>query len=152
MLDDTPAIEVWTDGACLGNPGPGGWGALIRLAGEADVELSGGDPATTNNRMELTAAIRALEATPEAARVRLHTDSQYVKDGLTQWLPNWRRRGWRTADGKPVKNQDLWERLDAVARARVVDWRWVRGHAGDPGNERADALARAGCETARRRP
>ncbi|MBI1339739.1 ribonuclease HI [bacterium] len=141
----TQPIEIWTDGACSGNPGPGGWGAIVRRDGE-DRELFGGEPATTNNRMELLAAIMALESVPEGARVILHTDSVYVKDGLTKWILGWKRNGWRTADRKPVKNQDLWVRLDRAAASRRVDWRWVKGHAGDPGNERADALARKGCE------
>jgi ribonuclease HI len=143
-------IEIWTDGACSGNPGPGGWGALIRI-GDASRELHGGEAATTNNRMELTAAISALESLPEGSRIILHTDSQYVKDGLTKWIHGWKRNGWRTADRKPVKNQDLWIRLDTAAHTRHVDWRWVRGHNGDEGNERADALARLGCETFGRR-
>ena len=141
-------IEIWTDGACSGNPGPGGWGVLIRVDG-AEKELHGGEPATTNNRMELMAAIVALESQPKGSKVILHTDSQYVKDGLNKWMAGWKRNGWKTADRKPVKNQDLWARLDAAASSHKVDWRWVRGHAGDEGNERADALARKGCEEAR---
>ncbi len=144
----TDHIEVWTDGACSGNPGPGGWGALLRIDGEAQ-EMYGGEHPTTNNRMELTAAIMALESLPEGSRVILHTDSQYVKDGLTKWMAGWKRNGWKTADRKPVKNQDLWVRLDAAAASHKVDWRWVRGHNGDAGNERADALARKGCDEAR---
>jgi ribonuclease HI len=143
-------IEIWTDGACSGNPGPGGWGVLMRING-AEKELHGGEPATTNNRMELMAAIVALESQKPGAKVTLHTDSQYVKDGLTKWILGWKRNGWKTADRKPVKNQDLWMRLDAAAAAHKVDWRWVRGHDGDEGNERADALARKGCEEARPR-
>jgi ribonuclease HI len=143
-------IEIWTDGACSGNPGPGGWGALMRSNG-VETELHGGEPATTNNRMELMAAIVALESQKPGAKITLHTDSQYVKDGLTKWILAWKRNGWKTADRKPVKNQDLWMRLDAAASAHKVDWRWVRGHDGDEGNERADALARKGCEEARPR-
>lgn len=141
-------VEIWTDGACSGNPGPGGWGVLMRASGK-ETELYGGDPATTNNKMELMAAIVALESQPPGASVILHTDSQYVKDGLTRWIVGWKRNGWKTADRKPVKNQDLWMRLDRAAAAHKVDWRWVRGHAGDEGNERADALARKGCDEAR---
>ncbi|MEX0643898.1 MAG: ribonuclease HI [Parvularculaceae bacterium] len=136
-------IEVFTDGACAGNPGPGGWGVLIFENG-ARRELLGGEPATTNNRMELTAAIEALRATDGAKVVTLHTDSQYVKNGVTQWIERWKKNGWRTADRKPVKNQDLWQTLDAARQGRRVHWRWVRGHDGDPGNERADELARLG--------
>ncbi|MFQ5563972.1 MAG: ribonuclease HI [Parvularculaceae bacterium] len=143
-------IEIYTDGACSGNPGPGGWGALIVIDG-SETELKGGESATTNNRMELTAAIRALAAAPKGAPVRLHTDSQYVKNGVTQWMKRWKKNGWRTADRKPVKNQDLWETLDALAAARRVDWRWVKGHAGHPENERADALAREGMADVARR-
>lgn len=134
-------IEIYTDGACAGNPGPGGWGVVI-LDGPQPRELSGGDTATTNNRMEMTAAIEALRAT--SGSVRIHTDSQYLKNGVMQWMPRWKRNGWRTADNKPVKNKDLWEALDALAAGRRIDWRWVKGHDGDPGNERADALARQG--------
>ena len=137
-----PPVIVYTDGACRGNPGPGGWGVYIEENGESR-ELNGGDPATTNNRMELLAAITALESLPEGTPVELHTDSTYVKNGITDWMNKWQRNGWRTSAGKPVKNQDLWVRLaDAAARHRV-DWRWVKGHAGVPGNERADALANA---------
>jgi ribonuclease HI len=142
-------IEIWTDGACSGNPGPGGWGALIRIDG-SEKELHGGEPATTNNRMELMAAIMALESQPKGSKVILHTDSQYVKDGLTKWMAGWKRNGWKTADRKPVKNQDLWVRLEAAAASHKVDWRWVRGHAGNIENERADALARLGCDENRR--
>jgi ribonuclease HI len=142
-------IEIWTDGACAGNPGPGGWGALIRING-SEKELHGGEPATTNNRMELMAAIMALESQPKGSKVILHTDSQYVKDGLTKWMAGWKRNGWKTADRKPVKNQDLWVRLEAAAASHKVDWRWVRGHAGNIENERADALARLGCDENRR--
>lgn len=135
-------VDVHTDGACLGNPGPGGWAALLRWSG-IERELSGGEPLTTNNRMELMAAIMALEALKEPCEVILTTDSQYVRQGITEWLPGWLRRGWKTASGDPVKNRDLWERLHAAAARHVVDWRWVKGHAGDPDNERVDALARA---------
>jgi len=135
-------VDVHTDGACLGNPGPGGWAALLRWRG-IERELSGGEPLTTNNRMELMAAIMALEALKEPCEVILTTDSQYVRQGITEWLPGWLRRGGKTASGDPVKNRDLWERLHAAAARHVVDWRWVKGHAGDPDNERVDALARA---------
>jgi ribonuclease HI len=135
-------IEIWTDGACSGNPGPGGWGAVLK-SGAHEKDISGGEAATTNNRMELMAAIEALNALKKPAHVRLHTDSQYVKNGVTQWIHNWKRRGWRTADNKPVANADLWQELETAAARHTVDWLWVRGHAGDPMNERADALARA---------
>jgi ribonuclease HI len=136
-------IEIWTDGACSGNPGPGGWGALL-VCGEHRRELSGGEAATTNNRMEMRAAIEALDALKQSSRVRLHTDSQYLKDGLTKWIHGWKRNGWKTAAKKPVKNQDLWQALDAACSRHEIEWVWVKGHAGDPGNERADALARLG--------
>lgn len=135
------SIEAHTDGACLGNPGPGGWGVLLRY-GAHERELSGGEPATTNNRMELMAAISALEALTEACEVALHTDSRYVQQGISEWLPNWLRRGWKTAGGDPVKNQDLWQRLHAATQPHRIEWRWVKGHAGDPDNERVDGLAR----------
>ena len=135
-------IDIYTDGACSGNPGPGGWGAILR-AGSHEKELWGGEPDTTNNRMELMAAIAALEALKEACDATLHTDSQYVRQGITEWMPNWIRRGWKTAGGDPVKNRDLWERLHAANAKHKVDWRWVKGHAGDPDNERVDQLARA---------
>lgn len=147
----TDRIDIWTDGACSGNPGPGGWGVVIRANGQMS-EMYGGEPSTTNNRMELMAAIKALESTPDGAVVTLHTDSQYVKDGLGKWIHGWKRNGWRTADKKPVKNQELWQRLDAANQKHTVEWRWVRGHAGDAGNERADTLARRGCEEAKRKP
>ncbi|KFN40974.1 RNaseH ribonuclease [Arenimonas oryziterrae DSM 21050 = YC6267] len=134
-------VLIHTDGACLGNPGPGGWGALLRH-GDTERELSGGEPDTTNNRMELLAAIMALEALKNACEVTLYTDSQYVQKGIGEWLPNWIRRGWKTAGGDPVKNQDLWLRLQAAAAPHKVQWRWVKGHAGDPDNERVDTLAR----------
>ena len=139
---DAKQVQVHTDGACLGNPGPGGWGALLRFRGR-ERELSGGEPHTTNNRMELMAAIMALEALREPCEVVLHTDSQYVRQGITLWMPNWLRRNWRTAGGDAVKNQDLWERLHGAAARHRVDWRWVKGHSGDPDNERVDQLARA---------
>jgi ribonuclease HI len=136
-------VEVYADGACKGNPGPGGWGVLL-IEGGRERELHGGEPATTNNRMELTAVIRALEALPHGSRVRLYTDSQYVQKGMKEWIHDWKRRGWRTADKKPVKNVDLWRRLDTLAAEHDVEWHWVRGHAGHAENERADALANRG--------
>ena len=138
-MSDQP-VEISTDGACRGNPGPGGWGVLLRARG-AEKELHGADRATTNNRMELTAVIRALEALKRPSEVRLYTDSQYVQKGISQWIGDWKRRGWRTAAKKPVKNEDLWRRLDELAARHRVEWRWVKGHAGHDGNERADALA-----------
>lgn len=141
-------VEAHTDGACLGNPGPGGWAALLRM-GAHERELTGGDAATTNNRMELMAAIAALEALTRSCEVVLFTDSQYVQKGISEWLPGWVRRGWKTAAGAPVKNQDLWQRLHAAQAAHRVDWRWVRGHAGNVDNERVDALARAAAEAIR---
>jgi ribonuclease HI len=138
-------VTIYTDGACRGNPGPGGWGAVL-IAGERRRTLYGGDPQTTNNRMELLAAIRALEALTRRCRVSLITDSEYLKNGITSWLRAWRARGWKTASGTPVKNRDLWEQLDAAARKHDVTWRWVRGHTGDPGNEEADRLARRGID------
>jgi ribonuclease HI len=140
-------VEIWTDGACKGNPGPGGWGAWLR-SGTHEKELFGGVRDTTNNRMELTAVIEALGALKRRSHVILHTDSQYVKNGITEWLRNWIRRGWRTADNKPVKNDDLWRKLADAAAKHQVEWRWVRGHAGDAGNERADQLANRGVEVA----
>jgi ribonuclease HI len=136
-------VVVFTDGACSGNPGPGGWGAILTFKG-VEKELKGGEAHTTNNRMELMAAISALEAMKRPCLVELHTDSQYVKNGITNWIHNWKRNGWRTADKKPVKNEDLWRRLDEALAIHNVDWRWVKGHAGHDMNERADALARAG--------
>jgi len=144
-------VDIFTDGACSGNPGPGGWGAVLR-AGPHERELKGGDPATTNNRMELMAAIAALEALKRPSAVRLHTDSNYLKDGITRWMPQWKRRGWKTADRKPVKNVDLWQRLEAATAPHRVDWFWVRGHAGHPENERADKLAREGMKLFRKGP
>jgi ribonuclease HI len=136
----TQTVEIWTDGACRGNPGPGGWGVLLTAPGR-EKELAGAELATTNNRMELTAVIRALEALKRPAKVRLFTDSEYVRRGITEWIEAWKARGWRTADKKPVKNQDLWEELDGLARKHDIEWRWVRGHSGDAGNERVDRLA-----------
>jgi ribonuclease HI len=138
-------VEIHADGACRGNPGPGGWGVLLR-AGARERELWGGAAHTTNNRMELTAAIRALEALRRRCRVRLFTDSQYLRNGITEWLPAWKGRGWRTADRKPVKNQDLWEQLDRLAAGHDIEWHWVRGHSGHVDNERADALANRGID------
>jgi len=136
-------VEIFTDGACSGNPGPGGWGAVLRFNG-VEKELSGGEPETTNNRMELRAAIEALNALKEPCEVDLHTDSNYLRDGISGWIEGWKRNGWRTADKKPVKNVELWQALDGARRRHKVHWHWVRGHAGHPENERADALARAG--------
>ena len=136
-------VRIYTDGACKGNPGPGGWGALLR-SGTRERELYGGEPATTNNRMELTAVIRALAALKQRSRVEVYTDSEYVMKGITEWLAAWKRRGWKTADRKPVKNADLWRELDELAGRHEVSWHWVRGHAGHPENERADALANRG--------
>ena len=135
-----PPVEIFTDGACLGNPGPGGWGAVIRSGGR-EKELSGGEPLTTNNRMELMAAIRALEALKRPCDVILHTDSIYVRDGISKWIHGWQRNGWRTADRKPVKNEELWRALLEVAAPHRIDWRWVKGHSGHPENDRADRLA-----------
>jgi ribonuclease HI len=139
------SVEAFTDGACRGNPGPGGWGVVLR-AGARVKELSGGEPATTNNRMELRAAIEALAALKEACKVALYTDSVYVRSGITEWLPAWRARGWRTAAKKPVKNQDLWQALAAEAERHDVSWHWVKGHSGHPENERADELANSGLD------
>jgi len=137
------AVEIYADGACKGNPGPGGWGVVLRSRGH-EKELCGGEAQTTNNRMELTAVIEGLAALKRHAKVRVYTDSQYVQKGISEWIHNWKRRGWRTADRKPVKNEDLWRRLDEAARAHHVEWHWVKGHAGHPENERADALANKG--------
>jgi len=139
----TPQVVIHTDGACRGNPGPGGWGAILQSNGKTK-EISGGDLATTNNRMELMAAIQALEALTKPCKVELHTDSQYVKNGVTTWIHGWKARGWKTADKSPVKNEDLWKRLDLARSRHDVDWRWVKGHAGHVLNERADELARQG--------
>ena len=141
------SVQVHTDGACLGNPGPGGWGALLRY-GQHERELGGGERATTNNRMELMAAIMALEALKRPCKVELHTDSQYLRTGICEWIPAWKARGWKTAAKTPVKNDDLWKRLDQARLRHTVDWRWVKGHAGHELNERADALARKGLKEA----
>lgn len=135
------SIEIHTDGSCLGNPGPGGWAALLRYKGK-EKELAGGEADTTNNRMELMAAIMALEALTESCQIVLHTDSQYVRQGITEWMSGWLRRQWKTAGGDPVKNRELWERLHAATQRHTIDWRWVKGHNGDPDNERVDELAR----------
>lgn len=140
-MSDT--VEIWTDGACSGNPGPGGWGAILSYNGKAR-ELSGGEQMTTNNRMELMAAISALETLTRPCTVALHTDSQYLRQGITGWIHGWKKNGWKTADRKPVKNEELWKRLDAALGRHKIEWKWVRGHAGDEMNERADVLARAG--------
>jgi len=143
-------VEIYTDGACSGNPGPGGWGAVLTYRGR-EKEICGGEPATTNNRMELMAAIQALETLTRPTTVHLYTDSVYVRSGITSWLASWKRNGWLTSAKQPVKNADLWQRLEAAAAPHEVQWRWVKGHNGDPGNERADALADRGLtETARR--
>ena len=142
MTRSGEAVEIFTDGACSGNPGPGGWGVLLRMRG-VEKELSGGARRTTNNRMELMAAIRGLEALKRPVRVRLTTDSIYLKDGITKWIGAWKQRGWKTAAKKPVKNQDLWRRLEAALAPHEVSWHWVKAHAGHPDNERADALAGA---------
>ena len=138
-------VVVYTDGACRGNPGPGGWGAVLRWNGH-ERRLHGGEAPTTNNRMELMAAIQALETLREPCAVKLHTDSNYVRQGITEWLPQWHRRNWKTADKKPVKNQDLWQRLDAAAARHRIEWFWVKGHSGDEGNELADQLANKGVD------
>ena len=152
MHDDTPAkperVVIYTDGACKGNPGPGGWGAWLRW-GAHEKELFGGDPSTTNNRMELTAVIESLALLKRRTSVAIYTDSSYVKDGITSWIHGWKKRGWRTADNKPVKNIELWQKLDALVASHEVQWHWVRGHNGDPGNERADALANRGVASLR---
>jgi len=140
-------VEIFTDGACSGNPGPGGWGVLLRWRGH-EKELLGGEPDTTNNRMELMAAIRGIEALKPNIRATLYTDSKYVCDGITQWIDGWKQRGWKTAAKDPVKNEDLWRRLDEVRSGHDVEWQWVKGHAGHPDNERADALARRGIPAA----
>jgi ribonuclease HI len=141
-------VHVYTDGACKGNPGPGGWGALLQ-AGVQEKEIFGGEAQTTNNRMELVAVIRALQALKRPSRLVIHTDSQYVQKGISEWIHGWKARGWLTADRKPVKNADLWRELDALAAGHQISWRWVRGHQGHPGNERADALANRGVTAAR---
>ena len=141
MSADEEVVEAYVDGACSGNPGPGGWGAILRFKG-VERELSGGETATTNNRMELMAAISAIEALTRPVKLRIHTDSLYVRDGITRWIHAWKAKGWRTADKKPVKNLDLWQRLDAALADHQVEWEWVKGHSGHPENERADKLAR----------
>jgi ribonuclease HI len=143
----TPKVVIYTDGACRGNPGPGGWGAIL-ISGQHEREFCGGDLATTNNRMELMAAIQALEALKKPCKVELHTDSQYVMKGITEWVRGWKARGWKTAAKDPVKNEDLWRRLDEARQRHDVDWRWVKGHAGHELNERADELARRGMKEA----
>jgi ribonuclease HI len=148
-MTERPFVEIFTDGACKGNPGPGGWGAILRT-GSREREMSGADAATTNNRMELMAAIMALRALTKPCRVELSTDSKYVMDGITKWVFGWQRNGWRTADKKPVKNAELWQALLEAARPHDVAWKWVKGHAGHPENERADALANAAITAARR--
>ncbi len=150
-MTELPLVEAFTDGACKGNPGPGGWGAVLRM-GEREKELSGGERDTTNNRMELTAAIEALNALKKPCRVRLSTDSRYVMDGLTKWIHGWRKNGWRTADKKPVKNAELWQALVEAAAPHRVEWQWVKGHAGHPENERADKLASDAARAAAGRP
>ena len=149
-MTELPAVDIFTDGACRGNPGPGGWAALIR-SGEREKTVAGGEPLTTNNRMELLAAIRGLEALKRPCRVRLHTDSTYVRDGITKWIHGWRRNGWRTADRKPVRNAELWQELCAAAEPHRIDWLWVKGHSGHPENDRVDALACAEAEAQRAR-
>lgn len=143
MPETRRKVVIYTDGACKGNPGPGGWGVLLRY-GRHEKHLWGGEAATTNNRMELLAAIKALDSLNQPCLVELHTDSQYLRQGITQWLPNWKKKNWRTASGSPVKNKDLWQALDASVQKHQIDWRWVKGHAGDAGNEAADALANRG--------
>lgn len=149
-LPERRTIVIHTDGACSGNPGPGGWGAILE-DGDVIKELCGGEPATTNNRMELIAAIEALRALPRPSLVELHTDSTYVRDGITKWIHNWKRNGWRTAAKQPVKNAELWQQLEAECGRHEVHWKWLKGHAGHDGNERADMLANQGLESARRR-
>ena len=144
---DPRVVTIYTDGACKGNPGPGGWGAWLSC-GAHEKELWGGERLTTNNRMELTAVIQALASLKRPSRVDVYTDSEYVRNGITSWIHGWKLRGWKTADRKPVKNVDLWQRLDAMAAQHRVEWHWVRGHTGDPGNERADRLANKGCSEA----
>ncbi len=144
-ISKLPAVEIHTDGACSGNPGPGGWGALLRY-GQSEKEMSGGEKLTTNNRMELLAAIEAIESLNKPCRIDLYTDSQYVQKGISEWLPNWIKRGWKNAKGEPVKNQDLWQRLSSASKLHHIKWHWVKGHAGHPENERVDALARLATE------
>jgi len=144
-MNEPNSVDIFTDGACSGNPGPGGWGAIMRFNG-SEKEFSGGEAETTNNRMEMMAAIAALEQLSRPCTVRIHTDSTYLKDGITQWIHNWKRNGWRTKARKPVKNVDLWQRLDKTIEQHEISWHWVKGHAGHPENERADDLARAAVE------
>ena len=146
-MHNEEVIEIWTDGACKGNPGPGGWGVLLKM-GAVEKTLHGGEPLTTNNRMEMLAVIEALGALKRPCKVLLHVDSQYVMKGMTEWIHGWKQRGWRTADKKPVKNADLWMRMDEEVARHAITWKWVKGHAGDPGNERADLLANRGVEEA----
>ena len=146
MNSKSDLVEIYADGACKGNPGPGGWGVWLSFDGR-EKELFGGEELTTNNRMELTAVIRALEALKRSCHARIHTDSKYVSQGISEWIHNWKVRGWRTRDKKPVKNEDLWRRLDELAQQHNIEWIWVKGHAGDAGNERADILANRGAET-----
>jgi len=147
-MSDEGGIDIYTDGACSGNPGPGGWGAILRYNG-TEKELFGGEAATTNNRMEMTAVIEALRALKRPLAVRVHTDSQYVQKGISEWIHGWKKRGWKTADRKPVKNEDLWRTLDALAAQHRIEWHWVKGHAGHAENERADALANKGLREAK---
>jgi ribonuclease HI len=147
-VSDLPQVELFTDGACRGNPGPGGWAVLLRM-GHKEREISGGETLTTNNRMELTAAIRGLEALKRPCRVQLHTDSVYVRDGITRWIHKWRQNGWRTSDRKPVKNAELWQELVGAAEPHRVEWHWVKGHSGHPENDRVDALACAAADSQR---
>lgn len=148
MSDTRDSVEIFTDGACSGNPGPGGWGALLRYKGQ-EKELHGGELQTTNNRMEMMAAIRALEALRRPSRVEITTDSNYLRDGITKWIHGWKKNGWKTAAKKPVKNKELWERLDKALQGHDVEWHWIKGHSGHPENERADALARQGIDKVR---
>ena len=147
-MQNDEAVEIWTDGACKGTPGPGGWGVLLKM-GAIEKTLHGGEPLTTNNRMEMLAVIEALGALKRPCKVLLHVDSQYVMKGMTEWIHSWKQRGWRTADKKPVKNADLWQRMDDEVAKHTITWKWVKGHAGDPGNERADLLANRGVDEAR---
>ena len=147
-MQNDEAVEIWTDGACKGNPGPGGWGVLLKM-GAIEKTLHGGEPLTTNNRMEMLAVIEALGALKRPCKVLLHVDSQYVMKGMTEWIHSWKQRGWRTVDKKPVKNADLWQRMDEEVAKHTITWKWVKGHAGDPGNERADLLANRGVDEAR---
>ena len=144
-MDNEVVTHIYADGGCRGNPGPGGWGVLLQ-SGTTEKELWGGETSTTNNRMELVAVIRALEALKRPAKIRVHTDSQYVQKGISEWIHNWKRNGWKTADRKPVKNADLWQTLDILTKPHEIEWIWVKGHAGNPGNERADRLANRGID------